>query len=112
MRIPPQPNTTPEEITPVNEIKNRLQQINNIHDNMHRDQEMQRQCILSIATTGTPIKMTSSLERNLDMGRSLPPNQTLHELEEVDAPTPINQPMTPVPPKPMVPHAIPPSVSR
>jgi hypothetical protein len=112
MRIPPQPNTTPEETTLVDEIKNQLQRIDDIYDNMCRDREMQRQCILSIAMTGTPIKMTSSLERNSDMGWSLPPNRTPHELEEVNTPTPTNRLTTPVPPKPTVPHAIPPSVSR
>jgi hypothetical protein len=84
MRIAPQPHTTPEETTLVEEIKNRLQRINNIHDNMRRDQEMQRQRILSIAKTGTPVATTSSLERDSDMGRSLPPNRTPHESEEVD----------------------------
>jgi hypothetical protein len=68
MRIPPQPHTMPEETTPVEEIKNRLWQIDDIHNNMPCDREMQRQRILSIATTGTPITMTSSLERDSDMG--------------------------------------------
>jgi hypothetical protein len=112
MRITPQPHTTPEETTPVEEIKNRLQRIDNIHDNMRRDREMQRQRILSIAKTGTPVTMISSLKCDSDMSQSLPLDQTPHEPEEVDAPTPTNRPTTPTPSKPMVLHTIPPSVSR
>jgi hypothetical protein len=73
---------------------------------------MQRQRILSIAKTRTPIAVTSSLECDSDMGRSLPPDRTPHGPKEANAPTPTNRPTTPIPLKPTVLHAISLSVSR
>ena len=108
MRMPSQPDTTLTQTSPIDDIKNQLKWINNIHDNMKRSYDQTQMWIHSIATTSTPTNVTSALKDNQSMDWSGLSSFKLAEPPKSDTPTSMNQSTQK---KPTIPHIFLPSMS-
>ena len=91
MRVPSQPDTTPTQTSPIDNIKNRLKRINDIYDNMKRSYNQTQTQIHSIMMTGTPMSVTSALKDDQSMDLSWPSSFEPEEPSESNTPTPMNQ---------------------